>query len=214
MKAEGQSRYLGVLTTTKASVDLRLEISGTGFVSGPTEVVANALPGLNLVAMPVTFATNASRGLRNFRLRNGSQIGWAHGFLEVLPPFPDANGDGLDDGFQRKYWPRFTLPEAGPTADPDRDGFSNDWEFRTGSIPTNAASARFEVQSVRVTAGGSVVRTQAAKGKRFQLSGRDAWDGAAWEAVGAPLLATGDTLEFGDPSGVRAVRFYRVEMVP
>lgn len=212
--ADGVTRYVGVLTTAKASGDLGLEVTGSGFEAGAVQVRADALPGLTLVAMPLTVSTNAMPGLRSFRLREGGRTGWAHGFLEILPGVPDVNGDGLDDRFQRQYWTRFTVPEAGPLADPDGDGFSNDWEFRTGSVPTNAASAHFEVESVRVTASGAVIRSQAAKGKRFQLRGRDAFEGAAWEAVGGVVTAGSETLEFLDPSATRTVRFYRVEMVP
>lgn len=214
VKPDGQARYVGVLTTVSANGNLGLEVTGKGFETGPVEVRANALPGMTLVAMTLTVATNATPGLRSFRLKNGTQSGWAHGFLEVLPKFPDANGDGLDDTFQRKYWQRFTVPEAGPLADPDGDGFSNDWEFRTGSVPTNRLSAHFEVESVRVTGSGTVVRSQAAKGKRFQLQARDTAEGATWEAIGGPVTAASDTLEITDSGSTRAVRFYRVEMLP
>lgn len=211
---DGIERYIGVLTTTKAGPDIRLEVTGKGLETGPVEVRAEALPGLTLVALPVVVATNAVPGLRSFRLRNGNQSGWAHGFLEIQTPVPDVNGDGFDDRFQRRYWTRFTVPEAGPTADPDKDGFSNSWEYRTGSVPTNGLSAHFEIESVRVTAAGTVVRSQAAKGKRFQLRGRDAVEGAVWEPVGAVTTASAETVEFVDASATRAVRFYRVEMVP
>ncbi|MGE3310410.1 MAG: matrixin family metalloprotease [Limisphaerales bacterium] len=211
---DGATRYVGVLTTTAATADLDLEVTGKGFESGPVEVRANALPGMNLVALPITVATNAQPGLRSFRLRSGSRSGWAHGFLEIQPRFPDANRDGLDDTFQRTYWSRFTVPEAGPTADPDDDGFSNDWEFRTGSVPTDRNSAHFEIQSVRVTGAGAVVVSQAAKGKRFQLQGRDTEAGAPWEPVGGPLTASSDLLEFTDPAATRTVRFYRVVLLP
>ncbi len=211
---DGTTRYVGILTTTSATADLDLEVTGKGFEVGPIEVRANALPGMTLVAMPMTVATNAAPGLRSFRLQSGARSGWAHGFLEIQPRFPDANRDGLDDTFQRRYWSRFTAPEAGPLADPDDDGFPNDWEFRTGSVPTNRMSAHFEIESVRVTAGGAVVRSQAAKGKRFQLQGRDTEQGAPWEPVGVPLTATSETIEFTDPNATRTVRFYRVELLP
>ncbi len=211
---DGQRRYLGVLTTARASTDLRLEITGNDFEAGPVEVRTNALPGLNLVALPVVFATNATPGLRSLRLWNGSQFGWAHGFLEVLPPFPDINGDGLDDRFQRTYWTRFTQPAAAPGADPDNDGFDNAWEHRTGSVPTDPASARFEIQSVRVTEAGSVIRSEAAPGRRFQLWGREVVGDAPWEEVGGPVTAAAQSVEFTDPTSTRSVRFYRVELVP
>jgi hypothetical protein len=214
LSADGNPQYVGVLTTAAASADLRLEVTGKGFEAGPIVVRTNALPGMALVAMTLAVSPEAVPGLRSFRLRNATQSGWAHGFLEILPPFPDANGDGLDDTFQRRYWSRFTVPEAGPRADPDGDGFLNDWEHRTGSIPTNALSAHFEVESVRVTANGAVVRTQAAPGKRFQLLGRDTAEGTPWEAVGGPVTAASQTVEFIDPAATRTVRFYRVEMVP
>ncbi len=212
--SDGQPLYVGVLTTSIAGADWRLEVTGKGFQAGPVEVRVNALAGMTLVAMPVTVATNAVPGLRSFRLRNGTQNGWAHGFLEIMPRFPDVNQDGLDDRFQRQYWARFTVPEAKAGADPDGDGFLNDWEFRTGSVPTNALSAHFQIESVRVTASGAVVRSQAAKGKRFALQGRDTFDGSMWVAVGSPVTAVADTVEFTDPAATRAVRYYRVEMVP
>jgi len=211
---DGIQRYIGVLTTAKVGSDVRLEVTGKGLEAGPVEVRAEALPGMTLVAMPVVVAANAVPGLRSFRLRNGNQSGWAHGFLEIQPLVPDVNGDGFDDRFQRQYWTRFTIPEAGPTADPDKDGFSNEWEYRTGSVPTNGLSAHFMIESVRVTAAGTVVKSQAAKGKRFQLLGRDAVEGAVWQPVGSAKIASGETLEMEDPTATAGVRFYRVEMVP
>lgn len=210
----GKPVYLGVLTTAKAGSDMTLDVTGEGVAAGSPVIQANALSGLTLVALPVTVATNSPPGLRSFRLRSANQVAWAHGFLEVLGPFPDVNADGLDDRFQRRYWSRFTAPEAGPAADPDGDGFSNEWEFRTGSTPTNAMSAHFEVQSVRVTATGTVVRSEAAKGRRFRLLGKDVVEGAVWEPAAGPVTASSATVEFTDPTSTRQVRFYRVEMVP
>jgi hypothetical protein len=157
---------------------------------------------------------SATPGLRSFRLQRGPDFAWAHGFLEVLSPFPDVNFDGLDDRFQRRYWPRFTSAEASPTADPDDDGFANAWEFATGSDPTNRLSAVFEVQSVRVTAAGARVVSRTARGKRFQLHTRDTLPGAEWRPVGVGVTATGDTTEFLDPEATTAVRFYRVQLIP
>ncbi len=211
----GQTVYLGVLTPLPLLGSEKIRITGDGLtVVGPVETRVRVLGSASLVAVPVRVETNATPGLRSFRLDRGPSFAWAHGFLEVLPPYPDVNFDGLDDRFQRRYWARFTGPDAAPSADPDGDGFTNGWEFRTGTDPTNRLSARFEIQSVRVTAAGARVVSQTANGKRFQLFGRDTVAGADWKPVGAPVAATGETTEFADPSATTGVRFYRVQLLP
>lgn len=211
----GQTVYLGVLTSAALAGAVRVDIRGDGLlIAGPTETRANVLGNLSLAAVPVTVLSGATPGLRSIRLEAGGLMAWAHGFIELAPPFPDVNFDGLDDRFQRRFWPRFTGPEAGPTADPDGDGFSNRWEYETGSDPTDAMSAHFRIESVRVTESGARVRSQAAAGKRFQLYTRETVAGSEWQAVGGPVLAAGPEAEFSDPGATGSVRFYRVRMVP
>lgn len=211
----GQVVYLGVLTPSSMLGTEELSVTGDGLVPvGSIERVPNVLGNQTLVAMRVRVEPSASPGLRSFRLVRGGVTAWAHGFLEVSPPFPDVNFDGLDDRFQRRYWPRFTSPEAGPEADPDGDLFNNRFEEASGSDPTDRNSVRFAVESVRVTASGARVRTQAAKGRRFQLYGRDTIPGADWKAIGSAVAATTNSLEFLDASSTNRVRFYRVQVLP
>ncbi len=210
----GQTLYVGVLTDSALSAGAVLTVPGDGVEVGPTEVRPNALANLNLAAAPVTFATDATPGLRSVRLQQGDAAAWANGFLEILPAFPDVNADGLDDRFQRRYWTRFTAAEAAPTADPDDDGFDNAWEEATGSVPTNRLSARFIIESVRLTAEGARVTTQTAAGKRFQLFGRATVEGGDWQAIGDPVTASGPETEFHDPTATALERFYRVRMIP
>jgi hypothetical protein len=205
-------RYVGVLTPASLGEDVELTLSGTGWVVGATEVRRNVLGNLSLVAVPVEVPVGTAGGLRNLRLRRGLDVAWAHGFLEIDPPFPDANFDGFDDTFQRRYWTRFTVPEAGPGADPDGDGFANRWESETGSDPTDRMSVHFRVERVQVTAGGARVWAETAAGKRFQLFARDTVPGAEWTAVGAPVTAVGGSTEFVDPTAGGWVRYYRVQL--
>jgi hypothetical protein len=98
------------------------------------------------------------------------------------------------------------LVGAGPTADPDQDGFDNAWEFRTGSVPTNRVSANFEIESVRVTASGAWVKSETAKGRKFQLFTRDTIPGPSGGALVTPrfpLIAT-----------TAGTAIYRVQMIP
>lgn len=214
VQPSGQTLYVGALTTATPDGSARLVVTGDGLELGATEVRLNALGAMSLVAVPVRFGTNATPGLRSLRLESGGKIGWAHGFLEVLPPYPDANFDGLDDRFQRQYWPRFTRSEAAPGADPDQDGFSNRWEFDTGTNPTNRLSAHFEILSTEVTRQGTRIEAQTASGKRFQLLTRATLPGSAWEPIGAPVLANSAVTLFVDPTSTHQIRFYRVQMVP
>lgn len=210
----GAGVWLGGLTPQAADPAMVLRVSGDGVAVGPTTVVANALGSLTLVAAPVTVGEGATPGLRSLGIGAGGQTAWAHGFLEVLTPFPDVNGDGFDDGFQRRYWTRFTASEAAPGSDPDGDGFSNAWEHATGTDPTDPASVRFAILSVQVSEAGARVRAETAAGRRFQLLTRETVPGSDWVAVGSSVHATGAEAEFLDGTATDRVRFYRVEMLP
>jgi hypothetical protein len=210
----GQRLYAGVLTTSVPDSGTRLGVTGDGLEVGATEIRLNILGTMSLVAAPVQFTTNASPGLRSVRLESGGKVAWAHGFLEILPEFPDANFDGLDDRFQRQYWRRFTTTNAAPAADPDQDGFANRWEYDTGTNPTNRLSARFEILSTQVTREGTRIEAQTASGKRFQLTARDTVPGSEWQTIGNPVLANAATTTFVDPTSTQRVRFYRVLLLP
>jgi hypothetical protein len=210
----GPPLYVGVLTAEALEGSVELFIPGDGLEIGATEVRNNAVGNLSLAAVPLTVGSDATPGLRSFRLQRGNDVAWASGFLEILPDVTDSNLDGMDDVFQRRYWSRFTTAAAAPDADPDEDGFNNAWEFATGSIPTNRLSAHFEIESVEVTARGARVRSQAAAGKRFQLFSRETLPGSEWMAVGGPVAAMAGTAEFLDPTGTNHVRFYRVQLLP
>lgn len=214
LPADGATRYVGALTPASVGAGAVLSLSGPGLSVGTTEVRANALGALTLVAAPVTVARGTAPGLRDLRVQNGDAFAWVHGFVEIPPDVPDLNADGLDDRFQRAYWTRFTRPEAAPTADPDQDGFDNRWEFQRGSNPTNALSANFNVVSVRLAVDGARVVSETAAGKRFQLFARDTLPGSEWVAVGAAVTAKGSTTEFVDTTASRTVRFYRVRLAP
>jgi hypothetical protein len=181
---------------------------------GPTELRPGVLGNLTLAAAQVTFSPEATPGLRSYRLARGDSVAWAHGFLEILPPFPDVNADGLDDRFQRRYWSRFTSAAAAPGTDPDEDGFDNAWESATGSDPTNSLSARFEIVSVKLTAEGAVVRAQTPTNGRFQLYSREMAIGSEWMATGPAVKANGPETDFADQETTSPTRYYRVRTVP
>jgi hypothetical protein len=194
--------------------DALLSITGDGITVGPSEFRAQAFTGLNLISASVTVSPHASPGLRTLVVSHGADRAYANGFLEVQPPFPDYNFDGLDDRFQRQHFPRFTHSDAAPGADPDRDGFTNYAEYLAGSNPMDPASV-LALESIRTDAAGSTLRWQGAPEKRYQVWTRpQIMSPRAWQKLGEPVTATGTITEFFHENATDSTRFYRIEAIP
>ena len=161
----------------------------------------------------VSVATNATPGLRSLVVQQGASLAYANGYVKILPTVPDNNFDGLDDTFQRRYFPVFTAPEAGPTADPDGDAISNAQEHIAGTDPTNGSSF-FSIDRVTQTAAGTVVEWKSCPGKRYQVFTKAAFGPGPWLKVGAPVTAANATARFHDVSGTDNIRFYRLQVLP
>jgi hypothetical protein len=170
-------------------------------------------PGLNLISTTISISSNATPGLRSLVVQRASDLAYANGFLEILPPVMDYNFDGLDDLFQRQHFPRFTAPEAGPGADPDDDGLVNGAEYVAGTSPVSAGST-LRLERVRMDAQGSVVAWASVPGRRYQLHGRDDVAGAPWMPVADPVVAAGTITEVRDPAATTRFRFYRLQVLP
>jgi hypothetical protein len=197
---------------------LDLKITGPGVTHGALTAHPPGSPfnGLSGVSVVVSVAANAPPGMRSLvvtRTNDGARA-YAHGFVEIQSPTPDFNFDGLDDRFQRRYFARFTLPEAAPAADPDADGMSNAAEAVAGTAPTNAASV-LKVEQVVQDAAGTTVFWRSVPGRRYQIWARDQVASAPWQPVGAPVQASGATASVLDAGATqRALRFYRVQVLP
>ena len=207
----GQSNYfVGVASADLPTCCATLTITGDGLTVGtPTFDTA---AGLNAIFVPISVASNATPGLRSFVLQRASDLAYANGFLEILPLVPDFNFDGLDDRFQRQYFPLFTAPEAGPGVDADGDSFNNQAEAIAGTDPTDGQSL-LRIDSVVLTANGSTLTWQSVAGKRYQVFSRLNLDNPP-QAVGSPVRADGPSTSFRDESATNAFRFYRVQVLP
>src|SRR5439155_20015147 len=188
-----------------------LIITGDGLTLG--EATFTTFSGLNFISVPISVGTNATPGLRSLVVQLGNNVAYANGFLEIQPPVPDFNFDGLDDRFQRQYFPLFTAPEAGPNADPDGDDFNNRAEYISGTVPTNSLSL-LKIESVTLTSGGSIVTWQSAPQKRYQVWSRLDVAGDPWQTVGTPVVATDSLTQFIDGSATNSFRFYRIQALP
>lgn len=195
-----------------------LTVSGSGITLSPTIFKANAGPGLNSLTAVIGVAHDAKPGLRTLTVVQGANRAYAHGYLDVAPAIPDDNLDGFDDAFQRRYWPRWTAPDAKPGADSDGDRFSNAYEAFTGTNPTNRLSVSFLIDSVTTTSQGATVAWKADVGKKYRLHGRAAFGAETpWAVVAGPLTATAQSMTVLDPkpaTGALPEKFYWLELVP
>ncbi|MHB8523135.1 MAG: carboxypeptidase regulatory-like domain-containing protein [Limisphaerales bacterium] len=234
----GQSNFfVGVYGANLPTADATLFITGDGLTLGSTTFTPSAFFGFNLMSVSISVASTATPGLRSFVVQQGTNLAYANGFLEVQAAFPDWNFDGINDRFQRLYFPLWTAPEAagpsatamyawwqryfppgagteaGPSADPDGDTMNNLSEYTAGTNPTDATSL-LRVDRVTLSASGSTVTWESVSGKRYQVFGRDDLAGSFWQAVGTPVAASGATAQTVDPSATGNFRFYRVQVLP
>jgi len=208
----GQSNYfIGVASTNLPTSGATLIVTGDGLTLGAPTFKTQS--GLNFISVPISVASDATPGLRSFVVQLGNNIAYANGFLEIQPTVPDFNFDGLDDRFQRQYFPLFTAPEAGPNADPDWDAFNNRAEYISGTVPTNSLSL-LKIESVTLTSSGSIVTWPSAPQKHYQVWSRRDVANDSWRTVGSPITATNSSTQFTDVAATNSLRFYRLQALP
>jgi hypothetical protein len=211
----GQSNYvIGVASATLPASGATLTITGDGLTLGsPTFDPNLGGLGLNFISVPISVSSNATPGLRDFIVQEGTNVAYANGFLEIQPAVLDYNFDGLDDVFQRTYFSPFTSAQAAPGADPDGDGMNNLAEYIAGTIPTNAASV-LKMLAPTNGPGGATVRWQSVVGKRYQVFSRTNVAAGAWQTNGSLVTATNTTAQYLDATATNGARYYRVQVLP
>jgi hypothetical protein len=86
LRAGEKNLTVGVASTTLPTDGATLTITGDGLTLGKPTFLTNAFrSGLNFISANVSVATNATPGLRTFVVRQGGNVAYAHGFLEILP---------------------------------------------------------------------------------------------------------------------------------
>ena len=210
---QGQQNQFLAVSGPGLPSDATLSISGDRVTVGATTFLQDRIaPGVHSLVVNVSVSSNAVPGLRTFVVTRGADVAHANGFLEIAAPVPDYNFDGLDDRFQRSFWSPWTRSESAPIADPDSDAFSNVFEYRTGTNPTNAASYRLALEVSR-SASTNTISWEADPGRRYQLYGRTSLSDGAWQMIGRPLAATGNRMSLTEPASTQA-KFYRLELQP
>jgi len=211
----GQSNYtLGVASSNLPTSGASFTITGDGLTLGAPTFNANLGGlGLNFISLGISIASNATPGLRTFIVQQGTNAAFANGCLKIRPAILDYNYDGLDDVFQRTYFPLFTASNAAPAADPDGDGLNNFAEYIAGTNPTNAMSL-FKLLSPTNSNAGTAVRWLSVAGKSYQVFGRTNLSVGSWQSNGTAVLAAGTNAQYLDAAATNGVHFYRVQVLP
>ncbi len=209
---QGQSNYLVGVSSTTLQAGSTLSVTGDGITLGDTIFYASRIaPGLNSLVVPISVSSNATPGLRSLVVSNGGKVAYANGYLEIAAPIQDYNFDGLDDRFQRKYWKLWTTPEAAPAADPDNDGFSNGFEYRTDTDPTNPASNRLVLLPPVRGRFGPQLSWVSDPGKTYQVYSASILAPGNWQPFGSAVIPTSDIwsipIDFNTP-----LRFYEIQL--
>ena len=213
----GQSNYsIGVVSSNLPTSGATFTISGDGLTLGTPSFLSNPFTsfGVNFISVNISIASNATPGLRSFIVQKGTNVAFASGFLKIRPAVLDYNLDGLDDAFQRTYFPLFTATNAAPTSDPDGDGMNNLSECIAGTIPTNASSVFKLLTLTNNRIAGTTVRWLSVSNKVYQVSSRTNLTQGAWQNFASTVTATGTNALLLDSAGTNGVRFYRVQVLP
>ncbi|NLH75350.1 MAG: matrixin family metalloprotease [Verrucomicrobia bacterium] len=210
----GQSNWIVGVYSRDSLLGATLGVTGNDVTLEPIGIT-NAW-GYNLICARVSVSKNAFPGLRSLIVSRGQDVAYANGFFEVAPEWFDDNYDGLDDMFQRRYFPLWVGAEAGPSADPDFDGFNNKYEYLAGSDPMAGSSVpTVEVNDVTLASSGTNIGWNSVPGARYQIWTRDSFAPSdTWRKVGSTVTATGTHTEFLDTTATNRIRFYLVELLP
>ena len=120
-------------------------------------------------------------------------------------------GDGLPDDWQVQYF-GVGNPYAGPTMDPDGDGYDNAFEYAAGLDPTSATS-RFNLQIQSVV--GQSTQRQIIFSPRFSTSSytvQSSTDLINWSTLSGSVTDAGSQRTILDTLATGPRKFYRINV--
>lgn len=133
-------------------------------------------------------------------------------FFSVLGPQTDADGDGLPDLWELRYFGSLNAPGGGAGDDPDQDGSDNRHEYEAGTDPLDPASALL-ITAVQITGTDVRLRFRTVAGRSYTLERAPDPASTSWATVLDSVSGTGGIVEVLHPHGaVSGAGFYRVRL--
>ncbi|MDX1814712.1 MAG: hypothetical protein R3239_02030, partial [Thermodesulfobacteriota bacterium] len=125
-------------------------------------------------------------------------------------PLRDADGDGMPDQWEMKYFGGTDVPNGGAAEDWDRDGSSNLSEYLAGTDPTDAASA-LAISSILTSSDSVITITwRSASGKHYAILKSTNLPVGFDQIEAANIPATPPLNSFSIDGGQAKRAFYRV----
>ena len=215
IKRTGERQMIGVYSPNLPTDKAILRISGDGITYGNTTFDSNVFAGYNLITVEITVEKNAVPGVRSLYVKQGNNLSYANGFIEILPDIEDFDFDGLNDSWQRKNFPVFASTISQANEDPDADGYSNKEEYLTEKDPNNIDSyPTLEIKSITVDPSGTTIQWNSIPGKSYQVWRKKNVALSKWIKIKEPQIAQRSFMFFVDTSEREELQFYRVQALP
>ncbi len=127
----------------------------------------------------------------------------------------DANGDGLPDDWQSRYFDGPSDPHSAPGADPDDDGLTNREEYIAGTDPTDRESS-VQLQVANIAPDKVTLQFKATAGRDYRVFYRTDLTAGEWVKLAdiPSRLATTLVSVDDDSQPVSSVKFYQLVVSP
>ena len=215
IKRSGKRQMIGVYSPNLPTDKAILRVSGDGITYGNTTFDSNVFAGYNLITVEITVEKNAVPGVRSLYVKQGNNLSYANGFIEILQDIEDFDFDGLNDSWQRKNFPVFASTISQANEDPDADGYSNKEEYLTEKDPNNIDSyPTLEIKSITVDLSGTTIQWNSIPGKSYQVWRKKNVALSKWIKIKEPQIAQRSFMFFVDTSEREELQFYRVQALP
>jgi hypothetical protein len=148
----------------------------------------------------------------------GSALGGPHtitvsasGFTETATVRigTDSNSDTLPDEWQIAYFGSATSPNAAPSADPDKDGYTNEQEFKAGTIPTDSNDRLAFGAQTLLSDGTFQFNWQSVSGVSYQVE--SSVNLSTWTPLATVVGGASGTSSYTDPTP-GAKKYYRIRI--
>jgi hypothetical protein len=124
----------------------------------------------------------------------------------------DADGDGLPDSWEVRYFGSTSAPGGGPNDDPDGDGLTNLEEFLAGTDPRGPSSGLRLLSKLRD--GTLILGFDSIAGKSYKLERTDDLSSHVWIPLTDNIVGTGTIVEVVNiPVSATRSFFYRIRLL-
>jgi hypothetical protein len=122
----------------------------------------------------------------------------------------DSDGDGLPDDWEITHFGSISDSRANPSVDADGDGFDNESEWKSGTIPVNSASRLAMVDETIAPPSGFQFAWQSVINQSYEIQSSP--DLVIWTTIGSVTAVSTNTVWTDAGISSESKKFYRVRV--